>query len=419
MTETKKIAPEADTHAPPAGYSKRECATHDDHAPAGVPMLAIGKADFPATVFAMNLIRMDSGGPSWPAEDAPQVPLCWHAFLPVIEAALNELDSGDRSTIDLDNEMFTFCAGEAEASQAIRERSQALGLANLFLNDFFEGWTYLATQALRTEARTPDDVVEALERRAATAEHRLYSFRQHRAARSRQLNEFVKSRAPELWPDYAAISVNGASFDPDAPNYERELNILEHRAEAAKERATKAEAALAASGDARTPDDAVDVRQALGELVYVVANGFPTENALAQARKLIRKEDIPTTPAPDVVEAACRAACKADGRDWDEVCAYEADPDAEGCDSWTCVASYWEDHLPDEARAQVRKMVIAALTASGDARERALREAIKAAANIGYVTCAKARHVTLGGTVKSEILALLDTPTPAQEGGAE
>ena len=58
-----------------------------------------------------------------------------------------------------------------------------------------------------------------------------------------------------------------------------------------------------------------------------------------------------------------------------------------------------------------------ALTASGDARERALRaETIKAAANIGYLTCAKTRHVTLGDTVKSEILALLDTP--ASGGGA-
>lgn len=138
----------ADPHAPPAGYVQAvPTITHGDQLPDGVPVRAIDKADYPATIFAMNIIRMDSGGPSWPAEDAPQVPLCWHPFLPVIEAGLHTLDNGDRSKIDLDNEMFTFCSGEADAQQAIRERSQALAMAALFLNDFFEGWSYFASEA--------------------------------------------------------------------------------------------------------------------------------------------------------------------------------------------------------------------------------------------------------------------------------
>ena len=87
--------------------------------------------------------------------------------------------------------------------------------------------------------------LEAAEARAATAEYRLYSFRQHNAARWKQLSEFVKERAPDLWPDYAAVSVNGSTtYGADEPHYEREMNMLRHRVDAAEERAVEAEAAL-------------------------------------------------------------------------------------------------------------------------------------------------------------------------------
>ena len=102
-----------------------------------------------------------------------------------------------------------------------------------------------ARQRLADQPR--DDVREALEARAAEAEHRLYSFRRHNAARWQQLSEFVKERAPDLWSDYAAVSVNGSTtYGNDEPTYEREINILKFRAEAAEERAVKAEAKLTA-----------------------------------------------------------------------------------------------------------------------------------------------------------------------------
>lgn len=153
---------EADTHAPPEGYIQAlPVFAHGDRIPDNVPCEAIGRDAFPATIFAMNVIRMDSGGPSWPADDAPSVPLCWHPFLPVIESGLATLDGGDRSKLDLDGEMFTFCAGEEGAMQAIRDRSQSLGLASLFLNDFFEGWTHVALDAALADRRS-DRVLELL-----------------------------------------------------------------------------------------------------------------------------------------------------------------------------------------------------------------------------------------------------------------
>ena len=85
-----------------------------------------------------------------------------------------------------------------------------------------------------------DIALEAAEIRAATAEYRLHSFRQHRAGRSKALAEFIQSRAPELWPDYAALSVNGSVYSDDStiePTYERAFNVAVHRAEKAEEEA--------------------------------------------------------------------------------------------------------------------------------------------------------------------------------------
>lgn len=107
--------------------------------------------------------------------------------------------------------------------------------------------TPLFTRPTQSQAEGLVEELEALRQRAATAEHRLLSFRQHHAARGEQLRQFIKDRAPELWPDYAAISVNGSVYSDDytlEPVFERELNILRHRAEEAEARATKAEAAL-------------------------------------------------------------------------------------------------------------------------------------------------------------------------------
>jgi hypothetical protein len=83
---------------------------------------------------------------------------------------------------------------------------------------------------------------EAASQRAATAESRLYSYSQHRAARFKALADFIQTRGPDLWADYAAMSANGSLYTDGnwiEPTYERAMNTLRHRAEAAEEEATK------------------------------------------------------------------------------------------------------------------------------------------------------------------------------------
>lgn len=95
--------------------------------------------------------------------------------------------------------------------------------------------------------------VSAAEQRASQSEHRLHSFRRSRASTSKALSEFIKARAPELWPDYAAVSVNKSVYTDDytqEPTWEREMNILLYRAEKAEEELAAARAVLGASHDA-------------------------------------------------------------------------------------------------------------------------------------------------------------------------
>ena len=103
---------------------------------------------------------------------------------------------------------------------------------------------FYAVQFHAREAAAKADA-EAANQRAAHAEHRLYSFRQGRAARSKVMADYIKAKCPELWPDYAALSVNGSLYSDDLtiePVYEREMNTLRHRAETAEDRATAAKA---------------------------------------------------------------------------------------------------------------------------------------------------------------------------------
>lgn len=69
-----------------------------------------------------------------------------------------------------------------------------------------------------------------------------------------------------------------------------------------------------------------------------------------------------TTQLDDILKLAARAAAKADGLDWDEVCGLEADRDE--CDSGTCVAALCEDHDIDWARAHYLRHARAALAAA-------------------------------------------------------
>ena len=106
---------------------------------------------------------------------------------------------------------------------------------------------------LEAEVERLDVTVSAAEQRASQSEHRLHSFRRSRASTSKALSEFIKARAPELWPDYAAVSVNKSVYTDDytqEPTWEREMNILLYRAEKAEEELAAARAALGASHDA-------------------------------------------------------------------------------------------------------------------------------------------------------------------------
>lgn len=59
------------------------------------------------------------------------------------------------------------------------------------------------------------------------------------------------------------------------------------------------------------------------------------------------------------------ALAKADGLNWHETCAYEADPDCDGCDSSTCIAAFYEDHDPDVARGSYRRYADVAIAMIG------------------------------------------------------
>ena len=105
---------------------------------------------------------------------------------------------------------------------------------------------------LEAEVERLDVTVSAAEQRASQSEHRLHSFRRSRASTSKALSEFIKARAPELWPDYAAVSVNKSVYTDDytqEPTWEREMNILLYRAEKAEEELAAARAVLGASHD--------------------------------------------------------------------------------------------------------------------------------------------------------------------------
>lgn len=94
------------------------------------------------------------------------------------------------------------------------------------------------SEALEKRIAVLEMHIEAMEARAATAEHRLHTFRRDRSTRYQKLAEFIKERAPDLWPDYAAVSVNGSLYADHAvvePSFEREMAKMEHRAEKAEE----------------------------------------------------------------------------------------------------------------------------------------------------------------------------------------
>ena len=133
--------------------------------------------------------------------------------------------------------------------EAVTAAADALTKVRQELEDIKASTAYRHSLIGRTEARAveAETKLEGALQRAADAEHRLYSFRQHRAARSKALADFIQSRAPDLWSDYAALSVNGSLYTDESriePTYERAMNTLRYRAEHAEEELTKLRASL-------------------------------------------------------------------------------------------------------------------------------------------------------------------------------
>jgi hypothetical protein len=143
-------------HLPPAGYVQAyQTITHGDDIADGVETIQIDGATYPAIVRALNLIREDSGGPSWPPEASPLVAARWSPYLARIEAAIADLSDNAPAPEDaeacarviaegfsyLDSELYTFCNGEHSAMMAIAAVSPDRRIASRFLNDFFEGWS--------------------------------------------------------------------------------------------------------------------------------------------------------------------------------------------------------------------------------------------------------------------------------------
>lgn len=71
----------------------------------------------------------------------------------------------------------------------------------------------------------------------------------------------------------------------------------------------------------------------------------------------------------ELIEKVAIALAHDCGLDFNEVCGVDADPDEGYCDSGTCVASGYEDHDADYARAIFRSQAKAAIRAMLDGVE--------------------------------------------------
>lgn len=128
----------------------------DPPLPPGTPGVQLSSWQYPKLAEALNVLRMDNGGPSWPPQQETTVPFYWETWLPCMEAAVAALSITQPAPEDeeavaaaeagelhgLSTEFYCFCLGEYTACTAIARRSYALTAASNFLSDFFEGWEY-------------------------------------------------------------------------------------------------------------------------------------------------------------------------------------------------------------------------------------------------------------------------------------
>lgn len=115
------------------------------------------------------------------------------------------------------------------------------------------------------------------------------------------------------------------------------------------------------------------------------------------------------TPAlieAEEVERIAALLSEVEGLNWTELCAYEADEEADLCDSSTCVAAHYEDHDPEISRSNYRAMAKAAIRALSTASPpRSLETADVREALAAIVTCAFSDGKLAGKTGDDQILA--------------
>lgn len=156
---------------PPAGYVQAlETITHGDRIEPGVRVIRLHGGSYPTIVRALNLIREDNGGPSWPPESDPLVAARWESYLGQLEAALAGLSDTAAAPEDteavariergegcyLDSELYVFCNGEYSVMEALKARSPQLMMASHFLNDFFEGWSWYSDADFDPQQSPPE-----------------------------------------------------------------------------------------------------------------------------------------------------------------------------------------------------------------------------------------------------------------------
>lgn len=101
---------------------------------------------------AMNCVDEDSAGPRAIPQPVREIPDRWRDYLDRVNASIGALSRTERApeaeplpahvrpNAYLDSEFYGFCNGEYYEMRGIENRNPDLGLASLFLNDYFEDW---------------------------------------------------------------------------------------------------------------------------------------------------------------------------------------------------------------------------------------------------------------------------------------
>lgn len=165
---------------PPPGYVQvGSVPTHGDPPlPSHLTPAGLHWRTHPALARALNLVREDNGGASWPAQGVTVIPDYWLPWLDRMEAAVAGLSDSKpapedaeaveaartRAVAYCDTELYSFVAGEHEVMRAMSLRSPELTAASAFLNDFFEGWSLLEeltrNREFRPDMPRPEDLTD-------------------------------------------------------------------------------------------------------------------------------------------------------------------------------------------------------------------------------------------------------------------